>query len=251
LPTRDTRSFILRLTAEFLVIVVGVLVALGVDSWSTSKRERAQEAEYLSRLLDDVQFDLQELAQVDSVSRIGADASRQLSEAPVVDSMSSSRVTSAVIVVQNVRLPDLSRSTFEELINSGQIELIRSDAVRRALASYHRLITELAGGWNTYAPDLRTWYAARIPRRVYQLYEQTDGCVRYPEQPVYSFPVVCDFNLDGWSSERLEADIKSQAGREVFRMAEHNYVTHAFFTHLLLDEARRLERVLIDAMSED
>jgi hypothetical protein len=51
-----------RLVAEFLVIVVGVLVALGVDQWVQDRQDRALEAEYLERLLADVRYDLDELA---------------------------------------------------------------------------------------------------------------------------------------------------------------------------------------------
>jgi hypothetical protein len=66
-----------------VVIVVGVLVALGVESWAQDRRDRAQETEYLARLLDDVRFDLEELALVDSVSRVGLETSRRISAFPV------------------------------------------------------------------------------------------------------------------------------------------------------------------------
>ena len=248
MSNRGTRSFVLRLVAEFLVIVVGVLVALGVDSWATSQRERALEAEYLSRLLDDVRYDLGELSLVDSVSRIGGDASRMLHTPAVVDTLEPSRLVSAVLVVGNVRIPDPSRSTFEELINSGQIVLIQSQDVRRALASYDRMINELSGAWNVLDPGLRRWYATRIPVEVDRR-RLTASCGRGSGREIDSFPTVCEFDLGGWSAERLRADIRMEAGQEVFRMAEHNYEVHAIFTSVLLEEARALERVLEDEVS--
>jgi hypothetical protein len=51
---RSSTSLAPRLVAEFLVIVVGVLVALGVDSWAGDRADRVLEREYLHRLLDDV-----------------------------------------------------------------------------------------------------------------------------------------------------------------------------------------------------
>jgi len=243
-----TRSFVLRLVAEFLVIVVGVLVALGMDNWATSQRERALEAEYLSRLLDDVRYDLRELSFVDSVSRIGGDASRMLHTPSVVDSLGPSQLVSAVLVAGDVRIPDPSRSTFEELINSGQIVLIRSQEVRRALSSYARTINELSGGWNAFDPGLRPWFAARIPLEVNRLRE-TATCFRGSSQEIDSFSIVCEFDLGGWSAERLRAELRTEAGRDLFRMAENNYHAHALFTSLLLAEARALERVLQDELS--
>jgi hypothetical protein len=222
------------------VIVVGVLVALGVDSWATSQRERALEAEYLSRLLDDVRYDLRELSLVDSVSRIGGYASRMLHTPAVVDTLEPSRLVSAVLVAGNVRVPDPSRSTFEELINSGQIVLIQSQDVRRALASYDRLINEISGAWNVFDPGLRRWYATRIPVEVDRR-RLTASC---GGRGIDSFSIVCEFDLGGWSAERLRADIRTGAGQEFFRMAEHNYEAHALFTSVLLEEVRALERVL-------
>jgi hypothetical protein len=248
-PSRHDGSFALRLAAEFVVIVVGVLVALGVESWAQDRRDRAQETEYLARLLDDVRFDLAELALVDSVSRVGLETSRRISTPAVVDTMAPSRVVSAVFVTANVRVPDLSRATFQELINSGQIELIRSDSVRRALASYDRTITELSGGWNLFAPGLRRWYAARIPQEIHQRFAEAPECSRGSERRISAFPVPCTFDLGGWSPEGLRAEVRAEAGQRIFRMAGHNYAAHAFFTSLLQAEARELEAVLAQAVA--
>lgn len=54
----DVRSEWPMLAAEFLVIVVGVLVALGVDSRASWRNDRQLETEYLERLLEDVRYDL-------------------------------------------------------------------------------------------------------------------------------------------------------------------------------------------------
>ncbi len=54
----------LQWAAEFVVIVVGVLVALGVDSWASERSDRVLERDYLERLLDDVRYDLREACRV-------------------------------------------------------------------------------------------------------------------------------------------------------------------------------------------
>jgi hypothetical protein len=43
--------------AEFVVIVAGVLVALGVDEWRQSRRDHALELQYAARLRADLQRD--------------------------------------------------------------------------------------------------------------------------------------------------------------------------------------------------
>ena len=57
-----------RLVGEFLVIVVGVLAALGVDSWRERKQEEDLGQAYLRGLLTDLTADSTRLA--DSVAQL-------------------------------------------------------------------------------------------------------------------------------------------------------------------------------------
>lgn len=251
MPDADSRrAFALRLLAEFGVIVVGVLVALGVDSWAAARQDRALEAEYLGRLLDDVRYDIDELEMVEVVSRVGSETSGALRTPEVLDTITAGRLVSSVIAVGNVRIADPSRSTFQELINSGQIVLIRSPTIRRALASYERTITELDGAWNMFAPSLRPWYAARIPQDVYARFRATESCTSgSAADDVDVYEIVCDFDLDEWSPDALRSDVRAESGQQLFRQAEYNHGAHAFFASLLLAEARALEALLQDEVA--
>ena len=73
-----------RVLTEFAVIVVGVLVALGVDSWNEGRAERDMERSYLEALANDLRGDsalvvdtfLPALAQKDSALRLIAPIAR-------------------------------------------------------------------------------------------------------------------------------------------------------------------------------
>jgi len=246
MPKRESRAVVLRLAAEFVVIVVGVLVALGFDSWAADRRDRALESEYLARLLDDVRYDLDELAFVDSISKMGYAVSRRMTAPGATDTMPASEVVAGLLVVANVRVPDLSRSTFEELINSGQIELLQSDQVRRALASYNRTVNELATAWNVVDPELRHWVTARIPHRVSELH--SEECRSTAEEGIYGFTMVCRFDMGGWSASALVADLSTEDAQQRLRQAEYNYKAHELFVALLTEEARALETTLAAAV---
>ncbi len=49
-----SRRSVARISAEFLLIVLGVLVALAVDRWSESRADRELEVMYLERLRGDM-----------------------------------------------------------------------------------------------------------------------------------------------------------------------------------------------------
>lgn len=104
-----------RLAAEFLVIVVGVLVALGVDQWAQDRRDRSLEAEYLERLLEDLRYDLEELVFIRGQSASSAEHSRLVLDRAWVGSAPVDSLVGAAYSSSLTRVPDLSRATFEEL----------------------------------------------------------------------------------------------------------------------------------------
>ena len=43
---------------ELIVVIVGILIAFQIDRWADDRRERQQEYEYLIRLKEDLQFEI-------------------------------------------------------------------------------------------------------------------------------------------------------------------------------------------------
>lgn len=139
------RSRVIRMGAEFLVIVVGVLVALAVDEWSSSVQERELEREYLQSL----SIDLAE----DSAAYAGALAPN-LEEAlaalrtivPVargVEAMPIDTVGFVRLMWESrfsVTQFEERRTTFEELLATGNLNLIRSAELRASIVSYYEQV---------------------------------------------------------------------------------------------------------------
>jgi hypothetical protein len=140
------------LAAEFTVIVVGILVALLVDGWVTAAADRRLEREYLGRLEQEVGDHMEELRYISQVSAAASAYVDSLLLPSFVDSVDDSRLVTAVAWAGNGRRPDLARSTFEELVSSGRLRVIRSSAVRVALAEYDRILTESVGYWDQNRP---------------------------------------------------------------------------------------------------
>lgn len=93
---KPTAAITSRLAAECFVIVIGVLVALGVDNWANERADRVLEQDYLQRLLDDVRYDMGEFAFLDSIGRIGFDASVTLSSPEAVADLTPSLLVATV-----------------------------------------------------------------------------------------------------------------------------------------------------------
>lgn len=123
--------------AEFLVVVAGVLVALALSSWAKGRQDIAREQSYLRQLHADLGHNETELAAaVDFLDERAAASARILH-----------RFWSHAAVADRAFIDDLlkPRSTrrfrpvlgaAEALISSGDLNLIRSDAVRAAILDY-------------------------------------------------------------------------------------------------------------------
>ena len=165
-----------RLASEFVVIVLGVLVALAVADWRQSRADRQLEAYLIARLSDDLAADL-ELARLWTARRqwvlsaLLSDLSDAATDAqPFVeppDSIlnplrvrelleSQGRVGGPTFEVWDpVRAPlftfedtppefDVSDDAFQEIVVSGALQTLRDQSLRVELLRYYRTVADYA-----------------------------------------------------------------------------------------------------------
>jgi len=124
-----------RLLGEFVVIVVGVLTALGVDQWAEARQQRVMEADHITRIEADLVADRRVLADRRNRAEAGlAYLGELLAEIP-----SDGQIDLAPYrdrwyrYVGPAAPPMASTSAFDELISTGGLILIRSIELRTAL----------------------------------------------------------------------------------------------------------------------
>ena len=135
-------SLIGRLLAEFLVVVIGVLVALGVDEWRGTLTERSEESLYYERLAEDFAADIANWEQLIQLLTPKDDALARVQEWMLEPSLSDrDRLQElaqdlAMGAVYSGSVPPPRRSTYEELLSTGKIAVIRDSRFRAALIDY-------------------------------------------------------------------------------------------------------------------
>ena len=132
-----------RVTGEFLLVVLGVLVALAVDSWWEVRQEREDERVYLQRLIEDLVEDSAVLALVDSATSEDVAELRAFSHLLArgvsdSDSLAFDRGISARF--QLSRGAFQSAVTWNELVESGQLSLIRDTRLRGSLSTFFETV---------------------------------------------------------------------------------------------------------------
>lgn len=133
------------LVGELLVVTLGVLIALAVDSWNDDRLERRVEDEVLEWLVSDLEDDtalfawwsnevVEKLAALEQVFAILTDPNDYLLQ----DSLA---FLNAIAVGSELGWdqPNLSRTTFDELVSSGNLGLIDDPRVRRRIVEYYQL----------------------------------------------------------------------------------------------------------------
>ena len=131
---------------EFTIVVLGVLAAFWVENWNNDRNDRILETRYVAALLEDLRKDDLALQFAMSEAEDNSALGRMLLKAIEEDSISVTpnefvKAASRSGWMQN---PLFTRVTFTDLMNTGNLRLIRSDSIRVSISSYYTSI-ELGG----------------------------------------------------------------------------------------------------------
>ena len=137
------------LLSETLVVVLGVLIALWINDYWSFRQDRILEREYIHRLLEDVESDIayidNEVAQLLTRKFDALEGIRPVvfGEKPIPNDVES--------FLKNVSLAAIGGAssthwvvdtTFQELLNTGNLRLIEDAELRRKIATYYEEFEE-------------------------------------------------------------------------------------------------------------
>lgn len=134
------------LLGEFVVIVVGVLMALWVDQLREARVNAQLEVEYLESLVIDLESDLAQFDETEAWMR-RQEAAAATVVALYAGSPPTDDVADLVAAVETAGwqyAPSITRNTLEDLRSTGNLRLIRDPELRRAIAAYYRTVEEIS-----------------------------------------------------------------------------------------------------------
>jgi len=142
--TARTANYLKYAIGEIVLVVIGILIALQVNTWNENKKQKAKEIHYLQNIKIDLNLNILELDKYIAIR--------------------NSRIESANIILDYFerKLPlDLedfnynninaqtwkkfyqSNNTFQELINSGNLAIISNDSIKNALLNLELLYKKM------------------------------------------------------------------------------------------------------------
>ncbi len=136
-----------RLGAEFLVIVTGVLMALGVQAWWDGQVERGDEVEALRNLRDDFTETAELLESAGATHlRIRGSATRLLAMTGPIAPSVIPELTVDSLLMHLISGPTVNpvTATFDALVGSGRLDIVSNAELRRELAGWSAASADLA-----------------------------------------------------------------------------------------------------------
>lgn len=126
-----------RIVGEFVLIVLGVLSALMVDTWIEARKDDRLREQYLSRLIDDMETDRQNLDyRVSFFSDVRSFALATLDRIRSDEAVDQDDVLAAYYAAEIYAFASFN-STYVDLYSTGNIRLIRDIDLRLELAAYN------------------------------------------------------------------------------------------------------------------
>jgi hypothetical protein len=125
---------------ELAIVVVGVFVGIEASNWNQGRRERAEERRYYAQLVDDLRQDKAMLREaLELVARHDEAAEKTLAaiRAGAVPRSDPGRFAVRIHYAGFIYLPRATRRTYDELLSTGNLGLLRNPKAKAAIADYY------------------------------------------------------------------------------------------------------------------
>jgi hypothetical protein len=121
---------------EFLIVLLGVFLALQAEDWNQERKDRNLEQEYILRLIDETRANIDILEQHEQIFEEKVEFILALSTLSLDDAMQDDPLEFMYQLDYStyVGVPNLRAETYQELESSGRLTLLRNSELRSAVA---------------------------------------------------------------------------------------------------------------------
>lgn len=167
LAQNQVSRYLLYAIGEIVLVVIGILLALQINTWNEKRKNREQELVILDNILQDLSTDregLLEMIDRRESKAASADAMVGYYDGQPIEKLSDYYVHWLNVLFWETHSP--RNIAFMELVNSGNVSLIRNADIRNSLldinASYENLYAVRAHMYDDYSLYLYAPYSRII-----------------------------------------------------------------------------------------
>ncbi|MFY0592306.1 hypothetical protein [Roseivirga sp.] len=127
---------------ELIVIVIGIYIAFQLENNREAKHKADLERSYLEQLLEEVKINEEELRADQDERKEQLTLLKKLLVTPLRQ-VDSDTIQKAVDALFTVRLYSPTDAVYQDLVSSGNLGILKSDAFKRILMNYRRALARV------------------------------------------------------------------------------------------------------------
>ncbi len=142
---KKVRHYLLYALGEIILIVIGILIALGINNWNIREQERDQEQFYLLGLRQEFVLSKIKLEKLIEVNQQNYENSKKIAAFIDAETRPTEKELSVLIFqsLTNEISYNPNNSLLNELINTGGLKVISNPDLRKSLTSWESFIQSI------------------------------------------------------------------------------------------------------------
>lgn len=127
-------------TIDFALVSAGVFLGIEAANWNEARQNEAEERRYYAQIIDDLRTDLNTLRTAEQRSILHDRAAEQTLAAlqsAVPQAIPPGRIAAQIHYAGFLYLPRPARRTYDELISTGNLGLLRNARAKASIADYY------------------------------------------------------------------------------------------------------------------
>jgi hypothetical protein len=159
-------------TLDLFVVVIGVFIGIEVANWNQARQDRQEERRYYGQLLVDLRSDLESFALAEKLADRHDEAAQLALDrlsGRALPQVSLGRMATAIHLAGWIYIPPVSRGTYNELVSTGNLGLLRNSQLKSEIANYYAAYDENRQ-WDRLLRDQQSDYWAEaagiLPRPI-------------------------------------------------------------------------------------
>lgn len=144
METGKTSKYLKYAIGEIILVVIGILLALQINTWNQQRIEDKKEIELLTSLKDEFQINLKALEESININAKATESCLDLTHIIRTDSLAqkSERADALLIAIGNFYSFDAITGVSSEIVNSGKLSILKNGAIREQLGNWLTLIID-------------------------------------------------------------------------------------------------------------
>jgi len=134
--SENARKYLLYAAGEVLLVVIGILIALQIDTWNENRKLQQRQAEMLTDLRSDLEETRKELEFGMRFNTLTLENYRNLMKSIEDEAPYSAKIDSASRYLPMFHVPRFTRTTYESIKSQG-LDLITNDELKRQIAGLY------------------------------------------------------------------------------------------------------------------